>query len=194
MSRSRRSVLYECGVLLALLLCAGWETVAQDDGLTIEVQPVEGSAFENLRVTGTTSASPEAYAAAWWGKASDSSASPEVAKREIFVDEPNERLYWDLVRSAPASDRDYVMHLKRNGNEITFESVDDKRKPAGDYVRMRLKGSLKVTPDPKGARITYVVFTDIGGLVPPLFARGAQRQASINLVKEIRRRAEAARK
>jgi hypothetical protein len=178
--------------LLAVVLSAdaAWQRVAEEDGLVLESQAVEGSSFERLRVTGTTSASPDSYMKAWWGKASDRSASPEVIKREIFSDGEDERLYWDLIHAPPASDRDYVMHLTKKGLELKFESVDDPRKPAGDYVRMKLHGTMTVAPDSKGARITYVVYTELGGAVPALFARGAQRKAALGLVKEIRRRAE----
>ncbi len=179
--------------LVAVLLCAdnNWEKLSEEDGLVLEVQPISGSMLENLRVTGTTRASPEDFIKAWWGSAKDFSASPEIVKREIFLDDENERLYWDQIRASPASDRDYVMSLKKKGNTVEFQSVDDKRKPtSNDFVRMNLRGSVTAAPDPKGARITYVVFTDIGGLVPPAFARGAQRKASFNLVREIRRRAE----
>lgn len=178
--------------LLAVVLSAEqvWERQAEEDGLLLETQSVPGSMAERLRVTGTTRASPEAFIAAWWGKASDFSASPEISKREILKDEENDRLYWDLINASPASDRDYVMSVKKKANTVEFKSVDDPRKPADAYVRMKLYGTVTAEPDPKGARITYTVFTDIGGLIPPTFARGAQRKASFNLVREIKKRAE----
>lgn len=174
------------------MLCAepAWERVTDEDGLVLESQVVPGTSHENLRVVGTTSASPEAFIAAWWGTAKDFSASPEVVKRDVFLDSENERLYWDLLNASPASDRDYVMRLKKKGLTVEFESVDDFRRPKGVYVRMSIRGSVTATPDPKGARITYVVFTDVGGMIHPAFSRSAQRKASFNLVREIRRRAE----
>ena len=181
--------------LIAALLCAepAWERVAEEDGLVLESQPVPGTSHENLRVTGTTLASPEQFIAAWWGEAKDTSASPEVVKRDVFRDTENERLYWDLLDASPASQRDYVMRLTRKGLTVEFQSVDDLRRPKGVYVRMSVRGSVTAAPDPKGARITYVVFTDVGGLIHPVFSRSAQRKASFHLVREIRRRAEKAR-
>lgn len=176
------------------MLCAepAWERVTEEDGLVLETQPVPGTAHENLRVTGTTRASPEQFIAAWWGTAKDFSASPEVVKRDVYRDTENERLYWDLLDASPASARDYVMRLEKKGLTVEFETVDDVRRPKGVYVRMTIRGSVTATPDPKGARISYVVFTDVGGMIHPAFARRAQRKGSFNLVREIRRRAEKA--
>jgi hypothetical protein len=186
-------------LLLATCAEAPWQRELEEDGLVVESQQVEGSAFENLRVTGTTTATPEQFMKAWWGKATDSSASPEIIRRELFVDQEDERLYWDQIHAPPASDRDYVMHLSKrredNGAQaLRFESVDDPRKPKGDLVRMKLEGALTATPTDKGARIVYVVHTDLGGAIPAFFARGAQRRSALGLVREIRRRAEAPKK
>jgi len=187
--------------LIAVALTAepSWEVQTQEDGLVLDTQKVEGSSYENVRVTGTTKASPEVFWSTWWGKASDRSATPEVVKREVFVDGENERLYWDLVSAPLVSDREYVMKMTRWKDDATgafhirFQSVADARKPPREgSVPLKLVGSVLVTPEPKGGcRFDYRMFSDVGGAVPAVFARGAQRKSSLQLSKENRRRAEA---
>jgi hypothetical protein len=97
------------------------------------------------------------------------------------------------------SDRDYVLHVKlvqpaQSGRcEITFESVEDPDHPKlPGVVRISLHGRWTVTPAADGkSLLTYVVYSDPGGGVPPLFAKSGQRDASIELVKRILARAHA---
>jgi hypothetical protein len=189
-------------VLLAAVLAASpWEKVSDEDGFLLEVQQADGSPFENLRVTTTTSVSPETFAKALWGKSTDTSASPEVAKRTLFVDEPRERLYYELIRTPIVSDRDFVMHETLTNDDATgvwtvkFDTVTDKRGPeVPGVVRMpKVAGTVVVTPAEKGARVVYNVFSDPGGSVPAVFTRSNQRKGAVTWLKENRRRAEAAR-
>jgi carbon monoxide dehydrogenase subunit G len=55
---------------------------------------------------------------------------------------------------------------------------------------MKLDGTLSVHPTDKGARVVYIVHTDLGGAIPAFFARAAQRRSAINIVREARRRAQ----
>lgn len=188
------------GLLLSVALAAApsWQKQTEEDGLVLDVQPVAGSSYERVRVTGTSKASPEVFWTIWWGKATDSSASPEVVKREILSDADAERVYWDLVTAPFISDREYVMKMTRRRDEATgalsirFQSVSDARKPPREgSVPLLLDGSLQVTPEPKGGcRFEYVMFSDVGGAVPAVFVRGAQRKSSLTLSRENRRRAE----
>src|SRR5581483_8832127 len=185
---------------LVTLLSAGphpWRKVSDDDGFVLEAQDVDGSSFENLRVTCATTASPERFITALWGKAQDSSASPEVVKREVFVDEPRERLYHDVIRTPIVSDRDFVMHeaitVDNDGTwTMKFDNVSDARAPEKDgVVRMpKCLGTVVASPAPGGAKVVYTVFTDVGGAVPAVLTRGSQRKAAVTWLKEIRRRAE----
>lgn len=195
-----RAVLLGSLIVVALAADPAWDRQAEEDGLVMDVQKVEGSSYENVRVTGTTKASPEVFWTTWWGKAQDSSATPEVIKREIFVDGEYERVYWDLVTAPLISDREYVMKMTRRKDEaagtfhIGFQSVTDARKPPRDgSVPLKLTGSLTVTPEPKGGcRFDYRMFSDVGGALPAVFARSAQRKSSMQISRENRRRAEAA--
>ncbi len=186
-------------VAVALAAEPSWERQAEEDGLVLDVQKVQGSPFERVRVSGTTKASPEIFWTTWWGKVRDSSASPEVVKREVIVDEEYERIYWDLVSAPLIADREYVMKMTRRREEangafsVRFQTVADARKPPRDgSVPLKLEGSMVVAPEPKGgSHFEYVMFTDVGGSVPAVFARGALRKSSLSLSKENRRRAEA---
>jgi hypothetical protein len=191
-----------CPLVPALLLLqtlgnGPWERLFERDGVTLEVQTVPGSGFENVRVTSTTTASPQAFIKALWGVATDSSASPEVVRREVLLDEARERLYYDVVHPPPASDRDYVMHETwaedAGVTTLHFVTVSDPRKPVTkDLVRFgRVAGSFSAAPRAGGgSTLTYVIFTDLGGSIPAWLTRGAQRDAAKKFALEIRRRAE----
>ena len=190
-------------LLFSLKALAGepWHVVGTEDGLTLEVQAVEGSGFENLRVTTTSAASPRVVIKALWGVASDTTPSPEVVHREVLIDEAQVRRYYDVVHPPPAADRDYVMHESWAEDEATgavamrFASVSDPRKPVTEaLVRFgRVEGSFTASPRPDGgSAITYLIFTDLGGAIPAWLTRGAQRDAARKFVLEIRRRAEKA--
>lgn len=189
--------------LLLLLLGAEpdkpWVRINERDGLKLEVQDVAGTGFENVRVTATTKAAPRVFMKALWGVATDSSASPEVTRREVLEDEEHFRTYYDVVHAPPASDRDYVMHevwREDRAGIITmdFDTVDVPSKPVTkELIRFpKITGTFTIAPRAEGGSdLTYVVFTDLGGDLPAWLTRGAQREAARKFVLEIRRRAEA---
>ncbi len=177
-----------------------WQKQDEDDGLLLEAQAVEGSPYQNLRVTGHSTASVDVFAKAWWGKAQDTSANSSISSREVLLDEENERRFYDVVHVPVASDRDYVLHVVKSKNEetgvvtIKFTSVSDERKPiTPQRVRMKVESLVVFTPDPAGgSNVVYTVFTDIGGSLPAIFARGPTRKGTLEFAKELRRRAQAA--
>jgi len=178
-----------------------WVTRSDADGVRLETQAVAGSGFENVRVTCGTKATPREFLKALWGVATDTSPSPEVKRREVLLDEAQQRRYYDVVHPPPASDRDYVMHEHWAEDEATgsitmrFGTVTDERKPVTPaYVRFgKVEGEVSAQKRPTGgSQLTYVIFTDLGGTIPAWLTRGAQREAARKFVLEIRRRAEKA--
>jgi hypothetical protein len=177
-----------------------WELVSRDEVLSLEVAEVPGSGFENVRVISSSPASPRVVIKALWGVASDTTPSPEVIRRDVLIDEAQVRRYYDVVRAPPASDRDYVIHESWREDEsgaisMRFETVDDPKKPVTrELVRFgRVQGSFTASPRAGGgSTLTYLVYTDLGGSLPPWLTRGAQREAARKFVLEIRRRAEKA--
>lgn len=175
-----------------------WQRQDEEDGLLLDAQAVEGSPYQNLRVTGHSTANADVFARAWWGKASDTSANSSISKREVLLDEENERRFYDIVHVPVASDRDYVLHVVKSKNEetgvitIKFTSVADERKPVTPArVRMKVESLVVFTPDPAGgSNVVYTVFTDIGGSLPAFFARGPTRKGTLEFAKELRRRAQ----
>jgi hypothetical protein len=183
--------------LLVLLADGPWHTLSNEDGLLLEAQDVEGSSYEQLRITCTSKAPPEAVFNALWGKASDTSLAPEVSKRDVVVDEPRERLYHDHVHAPVVSDRDLVMHETVTVDEkgtwtLHFDSVTDPRFPPKEgVVRMtKIKGVVVISPVEGGSKILYTNHTEAGGSIPAFLTRGTARKSAVDWVKEIRRRAE----
>jgi len=176
----------------------GWQSVSNEGGLKLEVQSVKGTNVENVRITLSTSATPTQFMDALWGDLEDRSKNKEVVKREIFENGTSSRRYWDLVRSPPVSDRDYIMQATRALDETTgiyshaFETISDERKPVkADVVRMTVRGRCIVTPRAQGGSdVVYEIFTDVAGAVPTFLTRGPSRKAAIELLREVKRRAE----
>lgn len=187
------------GVITILLSGSpdSWTKVAVDDGLTLEAQRVEGTSLERLRVTGTTRATVKDFMEMAWDL-SDTRANPEVARRELLTDRPTERVYWDLVRAAPVSDRDVVLRVTRSIDEKTgvqrqrFESISDDRKPEKDgVVRIIVKGSWQVAPLPSGgAEFVYEIYSDPAGDIPTFMVTAASRDAALRVARNVRKRAE----
>ncbi len=183
-------------LLLPLTAQATWQQAAEDDGIVLEVQEIEGSPYENIRVTGQSSADAASFARVWWGDARDTSAHSAVTKREVLVDRADERIVYDIIEMPIGTDRDYVLHVKKrvfsdSGTiALYFITIDDPRKPVDPrYVRMRIKASVVFTPLPGGgSRFVYNIFTDIKGKFPTFFVKGAQRRSALSFAKEMRRR------
>ncbi len=186
------------GVLAILVVASpdSWTKIAVDDGLTLEAQAVEGSSYERLRVTGTTKASAKEFMDAAWD-ISDSRGNPEVAQREILSDGPQERVYWDLVRAAPVSDRDVILKMTRRVDSrgtfnARFDSISDVRKPEKEgVIRITVRGAWHVTPLPSGgAEFTYEIYSDPAGDIPSFMVTAASRDAALRVARNVRRRAE----
>jgi hypothetical protein len=185
--------------ILVILMSASpdsWTKVAVDDGLTLESQSVEGSSYERLRVTGITKASAKAFMDAAWD-VSDTRANPEVARREMLSDGPQERVYWDLVRAAPVSDRDVILKMSRRVDargayNARFDSISDDRKPEKDgVIRIIVRGTWHIVPLPSGgAEFTYEIYSDPAGDIPPFMVTAASRDAALRVARNARRRAE----
>lgn len=187
--------------LIAALLSQApttWEPVDEDDGVKLEIQPGKGSSLERVKVSGSSNASPEQFATAWWGKASDSSAHPEVVRREVLDESERERVFYDVVRAPIISDRDYVARTTKvvdpesGAVTLTFQSIDDARKPVSDrLIRMTMEAQVTFTPQPSGgSRFEYTVTSDLKGSIPSGFVSRFQRRSVMKLAQVMLRRAE----
>jgi hypothetical protein len=194
-------------LLLALLFVApalarASEPEWRDDGsvgaMKIELREVAGSKFEEIRVT-TTSAYPlERLCEVIFGKGAPAQDEGSFKKREVIKETATERWTYEQIAVPLVSDRDYVLHVKiekppdTGRCEISFQDLEDPAyPPTPDHVRMAsVRGYWTLAPTDDGeVKIVYEVFSDPGGSVPALLSRGSQRDAAVDFLRTILKRA-----
>jgi hypothetical protein len=167
--------------------------------LKVERRSVQGSGFDELRLTTSSPLPLEALCDAIWAK-NLSNAKPEGAfkKRVLIRESETERVTYEQIGVPVVSDRDYVMQVSlvqpsSSGRcEVAFKTCQDPNfPPAPHFVRIaEIRGDWLLTPAEDGrTTISYVIFSDPGGGVPAFFARGGQRDAAISFMKTILARA-----
>ena len=188
-------------LLLVLSQTPGWREDRTVDGMKVELRAVAGSKFEEVRVSTTSSSSLGALCDAVWGKGlSNKKPEGEFKKRVVIKETEDERWTYEQIRVPVVADRDYVIHVQRLSDapsgrcEIAFETREDPRfPPTADHVRIpAIRGKWRLVPNPAGrVDVSYVVYSDPGGSVPSLLARGGQRDAAVGFLKVILARAKA---
>lgn len=187
-------------VLFALLATQGtdWRTVTDEGDVAVAVQPVPGSTMERVRISGTSTANADVFAAAWWGEAKRTRKVASVTRRDVLDDTGDARVVYDVVAVPMGSERDYVLRATRTKDAKTgvvtlrYDGIEDARRPVSpDRLRMKVTATVVVTPTSTGGcRFEHVVFSDIGGSLPAFLITEGQRRATLQLAKEVRREAE----
>ena len=186
---------------LSLLADTSWRQDRKVDSLNVEYREVDGSPFHEYRIT-TESALPlDKLCNAVWGK--NAKVAGDFKKRVIIKETDSERWTYEQVGVPLVKDRDCLMHVtlvkpaETGRCEVKFETTTNPAYPPDPgYVRVpAVRGYWTLNPVREGyVAVTYVVYSEPGGAVPALFARGGQRDAAIGFMKTILARAEEAKK
>ncbi len=176
---------------LPLAVLSQWQSQGTRQGLTLETHAVDGSAYEAIRVTGTSPAPPDIQIAEMWGvstKEGMANAS-SIGEHKVLEETETHRTYYQTVVAPLISTRDYVITFDRvrvnDGWEIQFHTADDPRYPVStERVRMKCNGVARVLPTATGgSTVVYELHVDLQGSVPAFIARGAQRDSALEWVK-----------
>lgn len=173
--------------------------VSQTSNLKVELRPVAGSAFDEVRVSAHSASSLAALCDAIWAK-DQTGKKPEgnFKKRVVISETDTERWTYEQIRVPVVCDRDYVIAVKlvhpaSSGRcEVAFETRTHPRyPPVAGHVRIpSIRGSWTLTPGGAGGvDVRYAVFSDPGGQVPALLARGGQKDAAVDFFNVILARA-----
>lgn len=178
---------------------AGWKPYATRDGITVERRPVPGSGFYEHRAVVELPVPPAAAAEDVW-RALRGGDMATLKHREVLAEGPSELLIYDQIRTPVVSDRDYVIKVTRTYDaarertEFRCVSVSGVGPPvAAGHVRIPIiRAGWLVEPGPAaGTRLTYYAYSEPGGLITALLARGAQADRSIadilHMAKRLRR-------
>lgn len=187
-------------LLLALLSAdpAAWRDEGVIDGVKLELRPVDGSPFEQARLSTTTDAPLAAVCDAILGKTAKPGEAGGVKKRVLIKETDGDRWTYEQVAIPVVSDRDYVLHVhvvtpaSAGRCELTVALEDDPAfPPAAGHVRMKsLTGHWLVAPNAKGTLdVTYEVHSDPGGSVPAVFTRLGSKRAIVEALRVVLTRA-----
>lgn len=165
---------------------AGWRTYSTKEGITLERRPVPGSSFYEHRAVVDLPVAPAAAADDVWRalRGGDMSA---LKHRDVLAESPNELLIYDQIRTPVVSDRDYVIKVTRTHDpalgRTAFRcmSVANVGPPvATGHVRIPIiRAGWVVEPSAAGTRLTYYAYSEPGGLITAILARGAQADRSM---------------
>ena len=181
--------------LAALLLHASPEftKVEEAEGVVIEARPVAGSDLVELRLTTTTTKTPDSLCDAAFGSGKFDPEEPDLKSRRIISESADERVTYDQISPPVVSNRDYAVRARRIRTDetscrTTFEAANEvaPSKPTG-WVRItKLHGEWKFERREDGkTQVTYLVFSDPAGSIPAFMVEGSRRKFALRWMKMI---------
>lgn len=175
-----------------------WKALRTVDGLTISAREVNGSHFEEVMVTTTSTQPLASLCDAVWGR--DAKVEGHFKKRVVIRESDSERWTYEQLKVPIVTDRDIVVHSQlvaaadTGRCEVLFETGTDPDFPkTRDHVRVTsLRGRWTLEPTADGqVAVTYTVYSEPGGKIPAWMARGGHRDAALIFMKTILSRAAA---
>lgn len=166
---------------------AGWRTYAIKEGITLQRRPVPGSSYYEHRAAVDLPVAPAAAADDVW-RALRGGDMAMLKHRDVLAESPNELLIYDQIRTPVVSDRDYVIKVTRtydaalDRTAFRCMSVANAGPPvAAGHVRIPIiRAGWLIEPSAgAGTRLTYYAYSEPGGLITAILARGAQADRSM---------------
>lgn len=208
----RRAVLALPTLALALALAAepverfeaqgGWEDASTRDGVTVDRRAIAGTPYFEYRASTLVDVPADALCehVFTWGTLSRDHAGMKL--RRLVRDSGDERVTYDQIEQPIVANRDFGMTVRRFRDaagvcRIRFfqNNAEAPPSPPG-FVRMtKLWGSWAFEPDGEKTKVTYTMFADPAGAIPPFLVHGSQRTLTKeNMLKGIRLTREALRR
>lgn len=171
---------------------ADFQRIDETDGIVTESRPVSGSKYVELRLTATSTKSPEALCTTAFGDGKLDPGDPEVKSRQVLEEGPDMRVTYDQVSAPVVSDRDYAVRGRRihhpdGACEVIFELANDRAPPLKPgWVRIeKISGSWRFVPEEGHTKVTYLLHTDPGGSLPAFIVEGSRRSAALRKMKTV---------
>lgn len=179
--------------LIALSADAPFEKVEEADGVLIEARPVPASKVVELRLTTTTTKTPQSLCDAAFGDGKFDPEEPDLKSRTILSESADERVTYDQISPAVVSNRDYAVRAKRVRGEdgscrMIFEGANEVAPKLPDgWVRItKLRGAWVFEPQPdKKTKVTYTIHSDPAGSIPAFMVEGTRRKIALRWIKMI---------
>jgi START domain-containing protein len=175
---------------------AGWKVYETREGVSVLRRAVEGSPYFEHRAAVDVPIDPAVAADEVWAALRDGDMET-LKHQDVLRAGASELLLYEQIRTPIVSDRDYTISVRRifdparGRTSFRCETANELGPPvARDHVRVPLiRAGWMTQPDGHGGtRLTYYSFSEPGGLIGPLFARGVQADRSLNDVLRMMRR------
>lgn len=163
-----------------------FEELEKSDGLTVSRRAVKGSPYFEYRAKVATTYRVDELCEAvfeWGTKGNDGDG---IIVNKVLEDGADQRLVYNQISKPVVAKRDYAMTVARERLpsgvcRIRFRATNDlaPTKPEG-FVRMDgLWGEWIFEPRAEGGTmLTYTLFSDPSGSVPPFLVHGSQRSST----------------
>jgi hypothetical protein len=175
---------------------AAWKPHATKDGIILEKRAVSGSRFHEYRAVVELPVDPAAAAEDVWRALRDGDMET-LKHREILRESATELVLYDQIKTPIVNDRDYVIEVRRL-HDPTLQRTQFRcatvsgigPPPARGHVRIPIiRAGWMVEPGARaGTRLSYFAYSEPGGLITALLARGAQADRSMADILHMARR------
>jgi hypothetical protein len=178
---------------------APFSAVETAGGRTLSARPVPGSPFKEYRVQGLAPYAPGPLCAFIFDWGTREGDGPGITHHALLVDGAAERVVYQQISQPIVSKRDFAftsVHLPGDGGpcRVRFRITNALAPPRPEgFVRMeRMWGEWVVESKPGGSQVTYTLFSDPGGSIPPFLVHGPARDATVGAFARMLTRAKAA--
>ncbi len=181
-------------VLVGLLLAQapseeGWKNLWHD-GVTLDTRPVPGSAFFEYRAQTDSDLKVETLCHEIYEWASISTDHDNITARKVLEDHGDMRVVYDQLSPPLVAQRDFAFTVRRarkgaSSCRIDLMVTNDKAPPLPQgFVRIeKLSSSWLFERTENGTHVTYTLFSDPGGSMPPALVHNAQRDATVKTLQ-----------
>jgi len=180
-----------------------FEEVETKDGVKVSRREVKGSPYSENRIELATPYTPKDLCDAVYEWGTHKNDGPAVMLHKVVSDGENVRVVYNQITQPVVSNRDYSLTIVRSYLDdgkcrIRFRATNEHAPPKPDgFVRMnKVWGEWIFEPlSDGGGKVTYTLFSDPAGAVPPFLvhgaARGAAREAALLGVQKAKQALEA---
>ncbi len=167
---------------------APFEPLESRDGVVTSKRQVKGSPYAEYRVERFTPFTAEQLCVAVFEWGTRHGDGPGVTLNTVLTDGDDVRVIYNHLSKPVIANRDYALTIARerlpDGScRLRFRTTNEAAPPSpAGYVRIeKLWGEWRFMPVVSGgASLTYTLFSDPAGSVPPFLVHGPARQATFD--------------
>ena len=180
------------------VLAEEWKLESEKDALAIHSRVRAGTGLREFKAVGTVEAPPDVVFAVLDDSEAYPGFMPYTAESRVLNRQKNAVLVYQRLDLPFISDRDYTLRTKNERwlsdagpiYRIRWEPANEQGPPPTKGVHRvhECEGGWLLEPQGDSAtRATYVIFTDSGGVIPPMLANSGSRMAIRKIFDAVRK-------